>query len=106
MLIRMTEEFIVYKNILSKSREVKLERQIMELPRNEGHLKWTSWKSWDSFYIKAVEDVPSVNNNINCYSLILPIPSVLSFLEDESTSNFNPSIFPSCYTKNRAGYYK
>ena len=66
--MRKTEEFIMYKNILSKSREeVKLERQTMELPRNQGHLKWTSGKFWDSFYIKAVKDVPSVYNNINCY---------------------------------------
>lgn len=58
--MRITEELIVYKNILSKSRkEVKLERQ--KLPRNQGHLKWNSWKFWDSPYIKAVEGVPSVN---------------------------------------------
>lgn len=63
--MRMTEEFIVHKNILSKSREeVKLESQ--KLPRNQGYLKWNSWKFWDSPYFKAVEDVPSINNNINC----------------------------------------
>lgn len=36
----MTEEFVVYKNIPSRYQEKsKLERQIIKLPRNQGHLK-------------------------------------------------------------------